>query len=79
MGLLGKLLPQPSKDKFAQIVSDALHQLGIGDDTKYDREDFKLTVGESKMLWLDNAYREYCVAPRRERTSVIGPAHHREQ
>lgn len=71
MGLLGRLLPRPSKDKFAQIVSDALRQLGIGEVTKYDREDFTLTVGESKRLWLDNAYRDYCAAPRRERKSAI--------
>ena len=66
-----KALAPPSKDKFAQIVSDALHQLGIGDDTEYDREDFKLTIGESVTFWLDIAYRDYCAAPRRERKSII--------
>ena len=57
------MFPPPDKDKFAQIVSDTLHQLGIADDIEYDREDFKLSFGESKKSWLDPSATVYDKRP----------------
>jgi hypothetical protein len=65
MGFLDKFFGQPTKDKFARLMLDAIRKAGEKDPVRYDPESFRLyREGEAKNeMNLANAYREYCAAP----------------
>lgn len=73
MGLLGKLFGPPDRDKFAQIVAQALKGMGEARPLQYDAEAFTLSPeGEdSHIMFLGNAYQEYCSAPRSQRQAAL--------
>jgi hypothetical protein len=64
MGFLDRFFGQPTKDKFARMMLDAIRKAGEKDPVHYDPESFRLyREGETKNeMNLSNAYREYCAA-----------------
>jgi len=63
----------PSKDDFAKLVMDRIHQAGEKNKIVYEPEEFRLR-GEGKQtaaLYLANAYQEYCTAPDDVREKVL--------
>jgi hypothetical protein len=63
----------PTKEKFAQWVTDGIHKAGATADIVYDRERFCLSEGgkDGTVLFLTNAYNEYCSAPEPIRPKVL--------
>ena len=64
---------EPSKDDFAQLMIDRIHQAGEKGPIAYQREEFRLRgEGErSAALMLGNAYKEYCAADEEKRERVL--------
>jgi hypothetical protein len=73
MGLFGKFVGAPSKDKFARMVIDAIRQAGETAPIDCDTKGFRLVSnGEaSRTFNLSNVYDEYCGAPRPKRSDVL--------
>lgn len=73
MGLFNKFSVPPSKDSFAQMLSDAIRQAGETVAIRYDAEEFRLVVeGEEKRFFnLVNIYREYCATPGEKRRQAL--------
>src|SRR5437016_3952956 len=73
MGLLDQFSGPPSKDKFAQMVMDAIRQAGEQQPVRYDPDQFQLRQeGEQKgIMNLGNAYNEYCAAPASRREVIF--------
>jgi len=73
MGLFDKLFGPPSKNKFAQLLSDAIRQAGETVAIRYDAGEFRLVVeGEEQRFFnLANIYREYCTAPASQRPGAL--------
>ena len=63
----------PTQDKFAQWVTDGIRKAGETADIVYDRERFCLSQGgkDGTVLFLANAYNEYCSAPEPIRPKVL--------
>ncbi len=63
----------PTQDKFAQWMTDGIRKAGATADIVYDRERFCLSQGDKDgpVLFLANAYQEYCSAPEPERPQVL--------
>lgn len=74
MGLFGNLSGKPSKDKFAELVTEAILQAGENNPIKYDANKFRIVSSgnESRTFNLGNVYDEYCAAPRPKREIVLG-------
>lgn len=73
MGMFDRLLGKPSKDQFARLMLDAIRRAGEKADIRYDQNQFRLATSgeETGMLNLDNAYREYCDAPKDKKPDVV--------
>jgi uncharacterized protein YtpQ (UPF0354 family) len=73
MGLLKKLFGPPSKDRFAKLVLAGIRRAGERREIVYDQGEFRLHTTERKgmILNLDNAYPEYCDAPKSARPEVL--------
>src|SRR6202050_1295158 len=73
MGMFDRFFGPPSKDKFAQMLKNAIEKAGEKDPISYDPEEFCLHArGEGKnTLNLTNAYNEYCGASKTHRPSVV--------
>ncbi len=73
MGLLGNIFGSkpPSKDEFARMLVDGIRRAGETGEIRYDAEEFSLTAPKQGVLNLDNAYQEYCSAPREVRQDVL--------
>jgi hypothetical protein len=69
MGLFGP----PSKEKFAHLLAKAIRQAGETTTLEYDAEQasLKTASGPSNVLYLNNAYAEYCAAPRSNRPAIL--------
>ena len=63
----------PTHDKFAKMVTDAIRKAGVTADIIYDREQFRLSQGDEDgtVLFLSNAYKEYCSVPAAMRPKVL--------
>jgi uncharacterized protein YtpQ (UPF0354 family) len=63
------------QDTFAQFVIDRLREVGVTSPIDYDGEQFQLEIaGESEkasILFLNNAYREYCSLPAEHRAQAV--------
>ena len=70
MGLFDFFRRLPTHDAFAQIVLQQIRQQGLAPDCRYEADQFRLLAG-SQILNLDNAYRDYCAAPRKDRAQVV--------
>jgi len=72
MGFLEQFIPPASKDAFAHKVMAALKKRKVKGPFVYDRGEFSLTAkGSGNVLYLGNAYAEYCAAPFAKRAKVI--------
>lgn len=73
MGLFDFFRSPPSRDAFAQIVLRQIGQDGLASDSRYEREQFRIVSGsdDGHVFNLDNAYRDYCAAPRKQRARVV--------
>ena len=73
MGIFDKIFGPPSRDKFAQILKDAIQKAGEKDAIHYDSEDYCLRAkGDvENTLNLTNAYNEYCGASKSQKATVI--------
>ena len=74
MGLFDRWLGKPSKDQFARLMLDApIRQAGEKAEIRYEPDEFRLVTSgeETGMLNLDNAYREYCDAPKEKKPDVL--------
>lgn len=60
-------------DVFAQQVTDRLREVGVTSEINYDAEEFQLQIEGEKgsVLFLDNAYREYCSLPADTRWQAV--------
>ena len=65
--------PDQSKNDFAQLVMARLRETGVSGEISYDADEFQVTVeGETKsILYLGNAYREYCSLSRKNRPNSL--------
>lgn len=63
----------PSKDDFAHLVLDGIRKAGATADIIYEPKPFCLSLGDKDgpMLFLANAYQEYCSAPESVRPEVL--------
>ena len=70
---MGKPSEPLTQDEFAQWVSDGIRKAGATADIVYDRERFCLSQGDKDgtVLFLTNAYNEYCSAPEPVRLKVF--------
>ena len=66
-------LPDKSKDEFAQLVIARLRETGMTGEISYDADEFQVVVeGEIKsILFLGNAYREYCSCSKKHRPNSL--------
>jgi hypothetical protein len=73
MGLLEKPSEPPTQDEFARLVTDCIREAGETGDIVYDPERFCLSPGDKDgtVLFLGNAYKEYCSAPEPRRPQVL--------
>ena len=71
MGLFDKFFGPPSKDKFAQMVIDAICKAGETGSIVFDPGDFCLRKENRQVTCLANAYIEYCAADQQERENVL--------
>jgi len=72
-GLPNKPAERPTHDEFAEWMTDGIRKAGATADIVYDRERFCLSQGDKDgpMLFLANAYDEYCSAPEPMRPQVL--------
>ena len=63
----------PTQDQFAKLVMDGIRNAGATVDLVYDREHFRLSQGDKNgsVLFLANAYKEYCSVPESQRPQVL--------
>ena len=63
-----------SQDAFARLVIERLREVGVTGEISYDSEEFQVTVAGEKesVLFLNNAYQEYCAARRSNATRPCG-------
>ena len=73
MGLFDFFRSPPSRDAFAQTVLQQIGQHALASDCRYEREQFRIVSGSNgdHIFNLDNAYRDYCAAPRKQRDHVV--------
>lgn len=73
MSLMGRLFGKVTQDEFAELVIKALQRHGETRPMTYSQEQFLLKPADdaSSLLNLQNAYQEYCAAPRRFRQQVL--------
>jgi uncharacterized protein YtpQ (UPF0354 family) len=73
MKLFDKLFGPPSKDKFAQLMMDAIQKAGETGEITYEQEEFRLR-GEDEngsIIFLGNVYEEYCAAQAEQREKIL--------
>ena len=70
---MGNSSKQPTQDKFAKWLMDGIRKAGATAAIVYDRERFCLSEGskDGTVLFLTNAYNEYCSAPEAMRPKVF--------
>jgi hypothetical protein len=63
----------PNQDKFAKIVTDGICKAGVTADIVYDPERFSLSQADKNgtVLFLANAYKEYCSVPESQRSQLL--------
>ena len=64
---------KPSHDEFAQLVIARLRETGMSGEISYDPDEFQIAVAGEKrsILFLGNAYQEYCSLPSEDRPKSI--------
>ena len=75
MGFLDRLFSgPPSKDSFARMLMDGIRGAGETGGIDYDEGEFRLVSQEGPMLFLGNAYHEYCsrLQGRHQRRHALG-------
>lgn len=73
MNLLDFFRTRPSPDSFASLVMRQARADGQVQKLIYDAEQFRILMGENSqhIFNLDNAYHDYCAAPRKMRAQVL--------
>jgi hypothetical protein len=73
MGFFDRFFAPPSRDQFAGLMADAIRKAGDTTGLRYDADEFRLVVehGPTNMLYLTNAYAEYCASPKAGRLAVL--------
>ena len=70
---MNKSSEPPTQDTFAEWVTDGIRKAGATADIVYDPERFCLSQADKDgtVLFLANAYNEYCSAPEPQRPQVL--------
>jgi len=73
MRLFDRFSKPPSKDRFAQMVTDCIRRAGEKGRIVYDRDQFRLIRPGEKgtRLFLNNAYEEYCAVAKEHRAAYL--------
>ena len=73
MGLFDRFVAPLSRDKFADLLLDAIRQAGETAGIRYDAGEFRLVAegGLTNVLNLTHAYAEYCASPKAGRPAVL--------
>ena len=76
MSFWTRLFGPPSRDEFARLMQAALRRNGATGPAEYDPKEFTLRVGDGRsggqhLLYLGNAYADYCRARRSDRREVV--------
>jgi len=71
MDILKKLIPPANKDRFAAMVVKRMKQVGYPGEANYDKSAFKIDIGASHHLYLENAYAEYRYASFKGRREIV--------
>ena len=73
MGLVDFFRRPPTRDAFAQRVLQQIDARKLAADCRYDSAQFRIVAGgvDGMIFNLDNAYRDYCAAPRQLRDDVM--------
>ncbi len=74
MALLDAFRGKPDPQRFARLMTDAIRRCGDDRPVQFNEERFELVLGdgnEPSHLFLGNAHREYCDAPRSRRREVL--------
>lgn len=73
MGLFDFFRRPPTRAAFAQIILRQIAQHQLAPDCRYDSEQFRIVAAgvDGIIFNLDNAYRDYCAAPRQQRAAVV--------
>jgi hypothetical protein len=73
MSLFDFFRGRPTPDSFAMLVMQQAHARGQVQKLVYDTKQFRILLGENGQPFfnLDNAYRDYCYAPRKMRAQVL--------
>ena len=72
-GIPNKPSELPTQDKFAEWMTNGIRKAGATADIVYDHERFSLSQGDKNgtVLFLANAYQEYCSVPESQRPQVL--------
>lgn len=73
MGLFDFFRRPSTRAAFAQIILRQIAQHQLAPDCRYDSEQFRIVAAgvDGIIFNLDNAYRDYCAAPRQQRAAVV--------
>lgn len=73
MGLFDFFRRPPTREAFAQRVLQQINERKLAPDCRYDSAQFRIVAGgvDGMIFNLDNAYRDYCAAPRPQRDDVM--------
>jgi hypothetical protein len=71
LNILKRLFGPPDKPTFAKTLMRAIRQTGTAKSIEFDSREFKLTLNGEQILFLSNAYKEYCQSPRRARATLL--------
>jgi hypothetical protein len=73
VGLFDWLFGPPSKDKFARVFLEGIRRAGETAKVVYDPEQYRLVAegGEFHVVFLGNAYQEYCSVQRAARPRIL--------
>lgn len=73
MGFFDFFRARPTPDGFADLVLRQVRQRHPGRASRYEAAAFRIVLGggEQQIFNLDNAYRDYCAAPRKLRAQVL--------
>ena len=73
MALFDLFSSTPSKDKFARLMTKAIHRAGGLFELRYDSQEFRLVTDDKEKLALNLGivHQEYCTAPRWKREQVL--------
>lgn len=71
MGILDFLSGTPSRKKFGNLYIATARKLGIQKNLEFHEAEFLVRAGDDGTIYLENAYRDYCAAPKGDRDALL--------